>query len=85
MERNRERSSCCGAGAGVKSAFPEDARQIAENRITDAEKTGADILVSSCSFCILNLKSACENEKKGKIKCLEVKDISEILKRGIEI
>ena len=60
MNRNRERSRCCGAGAGVKSAFPETALEVASKRIQDAEETGAEILVTSCSFCILNLENALE-------------------------
>jgi Fe-S oxidoreductase len=60
MQGNRERSRCCGAGAGVKSAFPETSLEVAYNRIDDAEDTGAELLITTCSFCILNLENALE-------------------------
>ena len=62
MNRNRERSRCCGAGAGVKSAFPDTALEVASKRVQDAEETGAEILVTSCSFCILNLENALDHK-----------------------
>ena len=35
MENNRENSKCCGAGGGVKSAFPEIAKSIAKSRVKE--------------------------------------------------
>ena len=56
MQNNRENSLCCGAGGGVKSAYPEIASQMADSRIYQAIETGADLLVTPCPFCKLNLK-----------------------------
>ncbi|MEL7669179.1 (Fe-S)-binding protein [Methanobacterium sp.] len=72
MDRNKEKSRCCGAGGGVRAAFPEITENIAEMRIKDAEDVEAEILVTSCPFCILNLKSASKDDKK-------VLDLSEII------
>lgn len=58
MERIREYSYCCGAGGGVKSAFPELALHTAQTRIEEAESTGADALVSACPFCSTNIQDA---------------------------
>ena len=60
---------------GVKSAYPEIANKLAQKRIDDALETDADILVTSCSFCLVNLQEASGNPKP-KIK---VMDLSEIL------
>ena len=82
MERNREHSRCCGAGAGVKSAFPETALKVAEKRIKEAEDIGSDLIVTSCSFCILNLKNALEIFKKNKKESTSISrvlDVSEII------
>jgi heterodisulfide reductase subunit D len=82
MERNREHSRCCGAGAGVKSAFPEAALKVAEKRIKEAENTGSNLIVTSCSFCILNLKNALEIFKKNKKESTNISgvfDVSEII------
>ncbi|OEC86118.1 MULTISPECIES: (Fe-S)-binding protein [Methanobacterium] len=72
MERNKEKSRCCGAGGGVRAAFPEITENIAKMRIKDAEDVEAEILVTSCPFCLLNLKSASKDDKK-------VLDLSEII------
>jgi Fe-S oxidoreductase len=75
MEHNRENSLCCGSGGGVKSAFPEIANNIALERLKEAEKTGADIITTSCPFCKLNLM------ENGPLKVL---DLSELIVRCIE-
>ncbi len=77
MERNKEKSRCCGAGAGVRSAYPEITENIAKSRMADAKITDANIIATSCPFCILNLDSACSDE-------LKVLDISEILLKAIK-
>ncbi|MGZ7068849.1 MAG: heterodisulfide reductase-related iron-sulfur binding cluster, partial [Methanobacterium sp.] len=77
MEQNKEKSRCCGAGAGVRSAYPEITEEIATMRVEDAEKVGAKIIVTTCPFCILNLDSACRDDKK-------VMDISEILLKAVK-
>jgi len=86
MVRNRERSRCCGAGSGVKAAFPELSLDVAGKRIQDAEETGAEILATTCSFCILNLKNAVETRKNHKenVSNLRVMDITELILMGIE-
>lgn len=58
MERIREFSWCCGAGGGVKSAFPEFALESALERIDEAKATGADALVTCCPWCESNLSDA---------------------------
>lgn len=55
MSRSRENSWCCGAGGGVRSAFPEWALETSRTRVAEAEQTGADALVTACPFCLQNL------------------------------
>ncbi len=57
MENIRENSLCCGAGGGVKSAYPEIADQMAQTRINQAKQTGCTTLVTACPFCKLNLEN----------------------------
>ena len=93
MDRNRENSRCCGAGSGVRSAYPDTALLVAQRRIEDAEDTKAELLVTTCSFCILNLQNALEHRidelcddtvgvNKSSIK--KVLDISELILMGLE-
>ncbi len=56
MERIREWSLCCGAGGGVRSAFPDYATWVAMKRLDEAvETTEAELLVTACPFCEQNL------------------------------
>ena len=82
MKRNKFKSRCCGAGGGVKSAYPDTSLKIAQKRILDVEDIDADILVTSCSLCILNLTSAVESLKKEH-NCLKIIDLSELLLMGL--
>jgi L-lactate utilization protein LutB len=58
LERSREDSACCGAGAGVKSGFPELATAIAKRRLSMARDAGVKLLITSCPWCVENLQSA---------------------------
>ncbi len=81
MDKNRDKSRCCGAGGGVKSAYPELSIKMAQKRIEDAEDSAAELLVTSCSFCILNLHSAVESLKKeDKLKVI---DLSQLILMGL--
>jgi Fe-S oxidoreductase len=74
MERIREYSYCCGAGAGVKSAFPEFALNAAKTRIQEAEDTGAKILTSACPFCSTNLQDAIK-DSGSKLKFYDINEL----------
>jgi heterodisulfide reductase subunit D len=55
MPRNREYSRCCGAGGGLKAGYPDIQNKMAQQRIREAEETGAAQLVSCCPFCYQGL------------------------------
>ncbi len=74
MERIKEYAYCCGAGAGVKSAFPEFALTTAKNRIQEAEDTGAGALTSACPFCSTNLQDAIK-ESGSKLKFYDINEL----------
>ncbi len=44
-------SICCGSGGGVRSGNPEEAAALGKRRGGEIQKTGADIVISSCPFC----------------------------------
>jgi len=78
MKRNRKNAWCCGAGGGVKSQFPDLAKDISKERIMEAVDTGANILTTSCPFCIDNLKDGyeeLETEIQEKIKVIDIIDL----------
>nr|MDO8084909.1 heterodisulfide reductase-related iron-sulfur binding cluster [Candidatus Sigynarchaeum springense] len=80
MERNQGYAYCCGAGGGVKSAFPDFALFTSKNRVKEAKRTGAEILVSACPFCATNLQDAIREEGNT----LQYHDISEILLKSLQ-
>lgn len=79
MKRIRENAWCCGAGGGVKSAFPDLAVSVGVDRITEAEATKADFISSACPFCRSNLLEAAK-AKKARIN---VKDVVELTASAI--
>jgi len=74
MERSRENSRCCGAGGGYKSQFNNFAVRIASERIRDAEATGAEILVTCCPFCVVNLMQGAK-AIGSKMKVMDLSDV----------
>lgn len=83
MENIKAHSSCCGAGGGVKSAYPDTALKVAQKRLKEATDTGAEVLVTCCSFCILNLSSASEMSNNDQEDKLIIMDLSQALLKGL--
>ncbi|MHA1270547.1 MAG: (Fe-S)-binding protein [Candidatus Helarchaeota archaeon] len=84
MPRNKENAWCCGAGGGVKSAYPDLSIKIAESRILEAIESGAELITTACPFCLRNLSEAINNlelELKQKITAV---DILELVLKSIE-
>ena len=78
MKRTKNNAWCCGAGGGVKSQFPDLALKISEERIKEAIETGAQILTTSCPFCLGNFRNAYEDLDaaiKEKIKVVDIIDL----------
>lgn len=81
MQFIRKDSWCCGAGGGVKTAYPERATELAVNRLGQAEETEADTICSACSFCYQNLLDGLVAKKDSK---MEMKDVMELAAEAIE-
>ena len=77
MENIKEKSRCCGSGGGVKSAYGDLSNSIAKLRIKEAEETNADLLVSACPFCKLNLSQNSDN--------MEILDLSEFVLEHLDL
>lgn len=82
MERNQEFAYCCGAGGGVKSAFPEMAMRAANTRVEEAEDSGAGILVSACPFCSTNLQDGMQ-DTGSKLKYYDISELI-LMAMGLE-
>jgi Fe-S oxidoreductase len=78
MDRFGANSACCGSGAGVKSAFPELSRAIASDRVNMARKAGAEIMVTSCPWCVQSLR-----ECQGADPKVEVVDLVDLVDESL--
>jgi len=65
MEDSREKTICCGSGGQISHFRPEFAQQLVQQRLSEAEKTGAQNLVAFCHSCVLNFS---RNESKLKVR-----------------
>jgi len=55
MHRIREYAYCCGGGGGVPDGHPNVARSAANQRVTEAHDVEAEVLITACQHCRLNL------------------------------
>jgi Fe-S oxidoreductase len=60
MERNRRWAWCCGGGGGVPEAYPELAQWSAADRLREAQKTGAELVLTSSALCQRNFADCAE-------------------------
>jgi Fe-S oxidoreductase len=71
---SRENSLCCEGGGGRMFYEPEISYQRnSEKRVIEALQKGAEVLTTSCPFCVMNF------EDPATEKGLPVKELSEIL------
>ena len=75
MELTKSTAQCCGGGGGLKSAFPEYAKEIAARRVDQAADVKADMILTSCPFCVTNLTQGKEKRNSN----IEVKDLIELV------
>lgn len=76
FDRNKERSLCCEGGGG-RMWVDIPGERLAEIRVKDASKAGAEILVTACPFCLLTFEDAVKTTGlEGK---LQVMDIAELV------
>ncbi len=79
MRRIREYAWCCGAGGGVKEAYPDFAVWTGAARLEEARAVGAEALVSACPWCKRNFLDAA-SESDSPIK---VYDIIELIDQAM--
>jgi len=71
-----EWSTCCGGGGGFEVVFPELSQILAVNRAKELVETGAQIIVTHCPGCVMQLE---EGLKAMKAKDVEVLDLVQVL------
>ena len=66
---------CCGFGGTFSAKFPGVSEQILKNKLADAARTAAEVLVTECPGCIMQLRGGAEVNKSG----FAVRHIAEVL------
>ncbi len=84
MERSRTRSFCC-SGGGLLLWYENEEENIrmGELRVKMAQEIGAEMIVTACPFCLINIEDAVKTTgNEGKI---EVIDIVELVARSMNL
>lgn len=76
-----EWATCCGGGGGFEVVFPELSEMLAISRVEEMIKTGAQMLVTQCPGCIMQLK---DGLKALKVDGIEVLDLAEVIAKAME-
>ena len=76
-----EWATCCGGGGGFEAVFPELSQMLAVNRTREILETGAEIIVTHCPGCIMQLE---DGLRQLKIQGVEVLDLSQVVAAALE-
>ena len=79
MERIREYSWCCGAGGGVREAYPDFSSWTAGERLEEATSTGAEAIVTACPWCEKTFNEALKESGSN----MKVYDIVELVENAL--
>jgi len=74
LGESKETARCCGGGGGVRAADPKAAQRIASRRVKSYSEK-ADLLVTSCPFCVTNLRFGNELVQAD----IEIRDLTEVI------
>ncbi len=74
MYRIKMDSFCCGAGGGVRAGYGDFSLKTSKLRLDEAEAVGAKAILTSCPFCVTNLRDAAEKYNMD-IKVYEILEL----------
>ena len=81
MADSREDSLCCGGGGGRIWMDTPKGERFSDLRLEQAIEVGAEVLVTSCPYCIINFEDSRLTLEDSET--LEIKDITEIIQEVI--
>lgn len=82
MEKFRDRSLCCSGGGLMLFYEPEEEERMAVIRVNMAKEAGANVIVTACPFCLVNMEDAIK--VAGLDKEMEAIDLTELIALHIE-
>jgi len=82
MSESMEDSFCCGGGGGRIWMDTPKGERFSDLRVEQAVESGAEVLVTSCPYCIANFEDSMLSSKDSE--AIEIKDITEIIQEVIK-
>jgi Fe-S oxidoreductase/nitrate reductase gamma subunit len=81
MEKNKDKSLCCGMGGGNMWYELPEGEHLAKNRLREIGAVAPQKLATACSFCMINFNSSKTQVKETED--IEVEDVATILAKSI--
>jgi len=82
MTKSRDRSFCCGGGGLMLFYEPEEETRMGVLRVKMAEEAGANVIVTACPFCLVNMEDAIKVAGlEGKMEAI---DLSELIDQHVK-
>ena len=78
----RDRSFCCGGGGLMLFYEPEEEQRMGVVRVQMAKSAGADVIVTACPFCLVNIEDAIK--VAGLEGQMEAIDLCELIDRHLQ-
>ncbi len=70
----KEEETCCGFGGSFSANFPAISREILTRKLDDVENTGAELLVTECPGCVMQLRGGALNQNR-KFKVIHLAEL----------
>jgi heterodisulfide reductase subunit D len=80
LEHNREDCTCCGGGGNLEMVDADLSRKIAQAKIEEISRTGAQAVVTSCQQCVRTMATY---TRRNKVP-IEVLDIIQLVHRALK-
>ncbi len=76
MDRCRDRSFCCGGGGLSLYYEPIEDRRMGQVRVEMAKEAGADVIVTACPFCLINIEDGIKTSgMEGQIEAIDLAEL----------
>ncbi len=76
MKRSRDRSFCCGGGGLMLFYEPKEEQRIGVLRVKMAADAGANVIVTACPFCLVNIEDAIKVAgMEGKMTAIDLAEL----------
>lgn len=68
-------ATCCGGGGGFEAVFPELSLILASNRARELVDTGAEIILTNCPGCIMQLEEGLKQIKATEVRVMDLAQV----------